>query len=165
MWKSLISSGQQATRTSRHIRPAAGLWKPPVSAMPRETFTTAPLRQKEGGQSTDPNDRESLNPERSEVTQSGTDSEVAHHPSAYDPSNTAPESELEETGKETQQEGKASNPLNVSPANQGVSAWKNQAESGPERNADRGVSSGKGSPKKNRSIHVKEDGTHVSYKD
>lgn len=106
-----------------------------------------------------------MNPERSEVTKSGTDSEVAHHPSAYDPTNTSPERELEATSEESQREGKAGNPLDMSPANKDVSAWRGPTEGGAERNADRDVSSAKGSPKKKRSIHVKDDGTHVSYRD
>lgn len=109
-------------------------------------------------------DRETLNPERSETTKSGTDGEVAKHPSAFDPSKTAPESEHEATAEESRKEGK-DDPLNMSPANKDVSAWRGPTEGGPDRNRDREASSSRGAPKKNRGIHVKEDGTHVSYQD
>ncbi|KAJ5273747.1 hypothetical protein N7478_008872 [Penicillium angulare] len=168
MWKSLISNGQQATRTTRHLhlQPSTGLWTPPVSVSTRGTFSTSSQLQKEPGQTNSySKEREKLNPERSEVTKSGTDSEVAHHPSAYDPHNTSPESELEAAGQEKHAEGKEGNPLNMSPANSDVSAWRRPTEGGPDRNADKTSISGKGSPKKGRSIHVKEDGTHVSYRD
>lgn len=159
MWKSLLSHGQQATRTTQ-LRPIAKALTPSVSTRP---FSAAPQLQKES--TPDIHDRTALNPERSEVTKSGTDSEVAHHPSAYDPTNTSPEHELEATNEESRREGKGTNPLDMSPANKDVSAWRGPQEGGAERNADREVSSSKGSPKKQRSIHVKEDGTHVSYRD
>lgn len=164
MWKSLISTGQRVNRTAFNSHPAARISAFPVPATGRRPFTAAPYRWKETAQSSDVNDRESLNPERSEVTKSGTDDEVAQHPSAYDPHNTAPESELEATQKEQQSAGKEGNPLNMSPANQDVSAWRGPQEGGAVRNADREASSARGTPKKNRSIHVKEDGTHVSYR-
>lgn len=114
---------------------------------------------------TDINDRHSLTPERSEVAKSGTDSEVAEHPSAWDPNNTDPERELEATQEENQREGKQGSPLNMSPANKEASAWRGPTEGGADRNADRQASSAKGRPNKKRAIHVKEDGTHVSYRE
>lgn len=166
MWKSLISSGQQAIRTTRRLQPSTGLWTPPVSLTTRGNFSTTSRSQKEPGQKDAFfQDREQLNPERSEVTKTGTDSEVAHHPTAYDPHNTAPESELEATGEEKQQEGKQGNPLDMSPANSDVSAWREPKEGMPDRNADKQSASGRGTTKKGRSIHVKEDGTHVSTRD
>ncbi|KAJ5226110.1 hypothetical protein N7468_007335 [Penicillium chermesinum] len=146
MWKNLISSGHQATKATSSLH----------------AFSTIPFRQKEPEPGTR-SDRESLSPQRSEATKSGTDSEVAEHPAAFDPKNTSPEGELNQTAKESQQQGKQKNPLNMSPANQEVNDWK--AENGKSRNADRDASSSRGAPKKNRSIHVKEDGTHVSYRD
>ena len=127
-------------------------------------FTAASNPRKEKEERDDFHDREALTPERTEVSKSGTDNEIAEHPSAFDPGNTAPESELEATGKEQEKKGEGRNPLNMSPANQDISAWRNQAEGGPVRNADREASSSRGSTKKARSIHVKEDGTHVSYR-
>lgn len=108
-------------------------------------------------------DREALQPDRAEGTKSGTDSEIAQHDSAYDPSNTAPESELEATEQENQQKGKGGT-LNVSGANQDVNKWRGPQEGGPDRNIERERPSGRGSPNKRRTIHVKEDGTHVAYR-
>jgi hypothetical protein len=53
----------------------------------------------------------------------------------------------------------------MSPANKDVSAWRGATEGGPDRNREQNASSSRGSPKKSRGIHVKEDGTHVSYRD
>lgn len=165
MWKSLISSGQQATKSANSLQPSVGLWTPPMKASQpsRSTFSTLSLRQKQAPDPGTPSDRETLDPNRSEVTKSGTDGELAEHPAAFDPHNTSPEGEFHQTAKESQEQGKPSNPLNMSPANSEVSSW--QRPDGPARNVDRGVSSSRGAPKKNRSIHVKEDGTHVSYRD
>lgn len=162
MWKSLISCGQQATRTTRSLQSVPGLHTPPTPTATNRTFSTVSHLQK--AKTSEPQDfnRESLNPQGNEVSKSATDNEIAHHNSAFDPSNTAPESELEAAEKESQK-GK-NGTLNMSPANQGVSAWRSPTEGGPERNADREKSSAKGSPNKRRHIEVKEDGTHVSYR-
>ncbi|KAJ5347160.1 hypothetical protein MYU51_019769 [Penicillium brevicompactum] len=155
MWKSLISTGQQATRATRLQFTKA---TPSATAAP---FSTTPSFKK----GKDPlMDREALNPERSETAKSGTDGEVAEHPAAFDPSKTSPESEHEATAEESRQQGK-DDPLNMSPANKDVSAWRGPTEGGPVRNEDRDSSSRPGTTKKNRGIHVKEDGTHVSYRD
>jgi hypothetical protein len=97
------------------------------------------------------------------VTKSGTDSEVAQHPAAYDPSKTAPETELRATKEEHKREGKRGSPLDMSPANKDVSAWRGPTEGGPAQSADKPGPSVRGQPKKNRKIEVKEDGTHVSH--
>ncbi|KAJ5133856.1 hypothetical protein N7448_001124 [Penicillium atrosanguineum] len=161
MWKSVISSGQQAARAAQHICPMPSLWAPSVSTAPIRTFSAIPKLQKED--QANPWNRESLNPQRSEVNKSGTDDEIAHHDTAFDPDNTAPEHELEATEQEAKSKGEKGT-LNMSPANKDVHAWKGPNEGGPERNEDRGVSSSRGSPNKRRTIHVKEDGTHVSYR-
>jgi hypothetical protein len=163
MWKTIISAGQQATRVSRSQVSKTTTQSLAIPTATRTPFSTTPLFQVEKGQTS--LDRETLNPERSETAKSGTDAEVAKHPSAFDPSNTAPESELAATEEESRQEGKKESPLNMSPANTGASSYRHPGEEGPDRNRDRGVSSTRGSPKKGRSIHVKEDGTHVSYRD
>ncbi|EKV16385.1 Ferredoxin [Penicillium digitatum] len=163
MWKPIISAGQQATRaTWSQVSKATtqSLATPTAKITP---FSTTSILQIEKDQ--DPLDREALNPERSETAKSGTDGEVAKHPSAFDPKNTAPESELAATEEESRQEGKTESPLNMSPANRDASAWRRPADDGPDRNQDRGASSSRGAPKKGRGIHVKEDGTHVSYRD
>jgi hypothetical protein len=158
MWKSIISTGQQATRATRSqlSKPALSRTAPAATKAP---FSTTPSSKKE-----EVPDRETLNPEHSETTKSGTDGEVAKHPSAFDPSNTSPETEYQASEQESREAGKH-DPLNMSPANQDVSAWRGPTEGGPDRNRQRDASSSRGTPKKNRSVHVKKDGTHVSYKD
>ncbi|KAJ5983879.1 hypothetical protein N7481_005978 [Penicillium waksmanii] len=155
MWKSLISTSQQATRATPRNCFAALCTTPSTASVPfLDSQKTTPPEDI---------DREELRPERSEVTKSGTDNEIAHHDAAFDPTNTAPESEL----AATENESKSTNvkgSLNMSPANKDVSAWRRPTEGGPDRNVDRGVSSKKGSPNKRRTVHVKEDGTHVSYR-
>ncbi|PLN77284.1 hypothetical protein BDW42DRAFT_177205 [Aspergillus taichungensis] len=98
-------------------------------------------------------DRTKLDPQRSEVTKSGTDAEVASHPAAFDPSKTSPESEMKATEEESRQEGKTSNPLNMSPANSETSDWQNQAEQGATRNEDKEKSSERGATRKNREVN------------
>lgn len=161
MWKSVISSGQRAARTAQHITPTPTLWTPQTSTTTHRAFSAVLPLRKESKEANDWN-REELNPQRSEVSKSGTDSELAQHDSAFDPSNTSPESELEATEQEASQKGKKGT-LNMSPANKDVHAWKGPNEGGPDRNADREASS-RGTPNKRRTIHVKEDGTHVSYR-
>ncbi|KAE8376232.1 hypothetical protein BDV26DRAFT_241125 [Aspergillus bertholletiae] len=97
-------------------------------------------------------DRNILNPQRSEVSQTGTDNEVAGHPSAYDPNTTRPESEVQESEKESQQQGKVSNPLNVSPANTEVSGTRPTQEGLPDRNAEKSETSRRGAARKNREV-------------
>lgn len=159
MWKSLISSSQQATRANpRNCVAALRITLPATSGRP---FSAISRLEKDNPP--EDLDREELRPERSEVTKSGTDNEIAHHDTAFDPSNTAPESEL----AATEHESKSTNvkgTLNMSPANKDVSAWRGPTEGGPDRNVDKGVSSKRGTPNKRRTIHVKEDGTHVSYR-
>jgi hypothetical protein len=162
MWKSIISAGQQATRASRNqfAKTTPFLATPTATRTP---FSTTQRSQTEKGPELQ--DRETLNPERSETSKSGTDGEVAKHPAAFDPSNTAPETELKATEEESKRDGKTDSPLDVSPANKGVSDWRRPTEGGPDRNRDREAHSSRGAPKKARGIHVKEDGTHVSYRD
>jgi len=155
MWKNIISTGQQATRgVASHQYP----WK--SSTASSRLFSSFSPLQKEPPEDID---REALTPERSEVTKTGTDNEIAHHDSAFDPSNTAPESELAATEQETKTKNKKGS-LNMSPANKDVSAWRGPREGGPDRNVDREASSKRGSPNKRRTIHVKDDGTHVAYR-
>ncbi|KAJ5646898.1 hypothetical protein N7490_003270 [Penicillium lividum] len=163
MFKSLIISGQRVVRTTRH-QPSPGFLTPLLSPATRTPFTTT-SRSQNAADKNHLMDREKLDPERSEGTESGTDSEVAHHESAYDPHNTAPESEMEAVGKEKQEVGKDGNPLDMSAANSDVSSWRGPEEEGPVRNVDKPTHSGKGVTPKSRSIHVKEDGSHVSYRD
>lgn len=159
MWKNLIFTGHQATRTIRYPQPASRLWAPAVSSSTQRSFSAAARHQKQS----EDFDREALQPDSSEAVKTGTDSEIAQHDAAYDPSNTSPESEMKATEQESQQQSK-SGTLNVSGANQDVNKWRGPREGGPDRNAEKKAPSGRGSPKKGREIHVKEDGTHVAYR-
>ncbi|KAJ5550022.1 hypothetical protein N7535_002036 [Penicillium sp. DV-2018c] len=160
MLKSIISTGQQLTRASRNQSIRTSSLATPTAT--RTPFSTTQRCQTEDGPGVQ--NREELSPERSETSKSGTDAEVANHPAAFDPNNTSPESELKATEEESKREGKTDSPLDVSPANSDVSAWKRDTDGGPDRNQDRGASSSRGAAKKNRGIHVKEDGTHVGYR-
>lgn len=97
-------------------------------------------------------DRNELKPERNEYSKSGTDNEVAGHPSAFDPSKTSPESEMEATGEETAREGKSSNPLNVSPGNKDVSQARDPQEGGPDSSTTRSASL-RGAAPKNKQVN------------
>lgn len=157
MWKSLISTGQLANRANK--RNYFGAISTASSIASSRPFSAISRLQKD-----DPPediDREALRPERSEVTKSGTDNEIAHHDSAFDPTNTAPETELAATEQETNSTN-VKGTLNMSPANKDVSAWRGPTEGGPVRNLDRESSSKRGSPNKRRTIHVKDDGTPAS---
>lgn len=81
--------------------------------------------------------RDTLNPSRAEGTQSGTDDEVAHHDAPFDPSNTAPESEIEATGRESAERKKTSNPLDVSPGNREVNEMRDPSKDTPESGVDK----------------------------
>lgn len=99
-------------------------------------------------------DRTSLHPERSESTQSGTDSEVAGHSSAYDPSKTSPESEMAASAEESKHEGKTSNPLDVSAANKDVGHARDPKEGGADRNVDKPGPSSRGWTRKHRVVNT-----------
>ncbi|EED23417.1 conserved hypothetical protein [Talaromyces stipitatus ATCC 10500] len=85
--------------------------------------------------------RESLNPSRAESTGTGTDDEVASHDASFDPHNTAPESEIEATGRESEARKDTSNPLDVSPGNIEVNKTRDPSKDPPESGADRPASS------------------------
>lgn len=105
-------------------------------------------------------DRESLRPQSTQTTGSGTDEAAAQSDAAFDPSTTRPEEEKRAAGKEAGANGSKAdsgsgegggNPLEMSGANQERS--KPQGEDGGEemkgsvKNAETGQSGG-GSPEK-----------------
>ncbi|KOC14333.1 hypothetical protein AFLA70_47g003831, partial [Aspergillus flavus AF70] len=98
-------------------------------------------------------DRNMLDPQRNEGTQTGTDNEVAGHPSAFDPNTTRPETEVQESENESQQQGKVSNPLNVSPGNTEVSGTRPTQEGLPDRNEEKEATSGRGAARKNKEVN------------
>ncbi|PWY65240.1 hypothetical protein BO70DRAFT_366818 [Aspergillus heteromorphus CBS 117.55] len=151
MLKELASISRLAQR-SRPIHTSSVL----TLTQPRP-FHTLPALQTTHDQSSEAKsgDRTVLDPQRSEVSKSGTDNEVAGHPAAYDPSKTSPESEIEATQEETRREGKVSNPLDMSPANKDVSHWRHPTEGGPDHNAEKSGPSSRGWTKKNRPVGEK----------
>lgn len=96
--------------------------------------------------------RHSLNPSRVENSQSGTDNEVASHDAPFDPSNTAPEAEMEATARESLQRNKQSNPLDVSPANRDVNKPREPSEDKAERGVEKPPST-RGKPRKNKPVN------------
>ncbi|CBF85499.1 hypothetical protein AN1754.2 [Aspergillus nidulans FGSC A4] len=119
----------------------------------RRTFITTPLRQSQPQDEEDHfHDRSKLDPQRSEETQSATTDEVATRDTAFDPSETSPESELNASQKETNKKGDSRDPLTVSPADKNVSGTRDPMEGGAAKNADKedGAHSSGGSPRKNR---------------
>ncbi|OOQ82272.1 hypothetical protein PEBR_39729 [Penicillium brasilianum] len=159
MWKSLMSSGRQATRPNCPSHSAAIIPRP---ATVRRNFIAAPRLCKQPPDTRD-FDREALDPQPSEATKTGTDDQIAQHDSAFDPSNTSPESELEATEQEAKSKGKQGT-LNMSGANKEANTWRGPQEGGPARNADKQETSKRGQPNKRRRVEVKEDGTHVTYR-
>lgn len=97
-------------------------------------------------------DRESLNPSRSEGTQTGTDDEVASHDASFDPNNTAPESEIAATEKESSERNKTSNPLDVSPGNKEVNKTRDPSKDPPESGVER-PQSAKGWTRKSKQVN------------
>ncbi|KAF7716052.1 Uncharacterized protein PECH_008696 [Penicillium ucsense] len=154
MRKSLILSARHGIRPIQSVHSA--IWVPRPAANCR-TFTVAPRLLKDSRDF----DREKLDPQNTEATNTATHDEIAKHDTAFDPSTTKPESELEATEQESRTKGEKGT-LNMSAANKEASKWRGAQEGGPSRNADREASSQRGHPSKGSKIDVKEDGTHVS---
>ncbi|KAK8195859.1 hypothetical protein M8818_007010 [Zalaria obscura] len=97
--------------------------------------------------------KDDLKPESNEYSKSGSDdAAAATEDTAFNPNKTSPEEEHDAAGEESK---KASNPLDVSPANHDVSQPRGGQEGGHEGSAsESGQSSGRertsggGSPKK-----------------
>ncbi|KAL4896151.1 hypothetical protein BDV59DRAFT_199362 [Aspergillus ambiguus] len=139
--------------------PTQALGQPVVPALvtQRRTFRSIPslYKTKQQAQEEDRfHDRNILDPQRSEVSKTGTDNEVAGHSSAYDPDKPSPESSLEGVEEESKQEGKVSNPLNVSPANKDVSHARDPQEGGPDHNVEKSGPSGRGWTRKHREVNT-----------
>ncbi|KAG9558685.1 hypothetical protein KCU77_g7257, partial [Aureobasidium melanogenum] len=126
--------------------------RPVARVISRPLSYTCQLQARKDAQSKD-----SLKPEPNEYSKSGSDDEAARvEQTAFDPNKTSPEEQHDSAGSESAQLGQASNPLNVSPANQEVSQPRGSTEGGHEGSAasssdspsDRSRSSGSGSPNK-----------------
>ncbi|PWY83732.1 hypothetical protein BO94DRAFT_113460 [Aspergillus sclerotioniger CBS 115572] len=150
MFKQLASIGRLAQSTTTATTQARTLSSLPA----RRTFRTiAPLQathQQKGEEIS--GDRTVLDPQRSETSQTGTDSEVAGHNAAFDPSKTSPESEVQAAQEESEQQGKVSNPLDVSPGNKDVSHARPPMEGGPDHNVEKEGPSARGWTQKNREV-------------
>lgn len=152
MWKRIVSISQLpplSSRTAQRPQLRAAIIKPDTAAIsPTRGFHVVPTLQgsrKQGDHNNQQDfDRKALNPEKSEGTVSGTDSEIAKYPTAYDPAKTSPEREMRDTEKESQQDGKPGGPLNVSGANKDINVGNEEKDAGPTQNADTGVHSTRG---------------------
>ncbi|EGE81189.1 hypothetical protein RJZ56_000891 [Blastomyces dermatitidis] len=107
------------------------------------SFTTASPAHKEAQQNSKNEGPSDLDPRSTESTNSGTHAEVASQQTAFIPSDTAPESELEEVRQQSAEDNgaganasskenkRAKNPLEVSPANRDVSISKDECGKEP----------------------------------
>ncbi|KKZ65793.1 hypothetical protein EMCG_01178 [[Emmonsia] crescens] len=129
------------------------------------TFTTSSSAQKEAQRTSNDQDRSNLDPNSTKSTNSNTHAEVSSQLISFNPSSTAPESELEEARQEAAEDSsgdadsnakdagskentRANNPLEVSPANRDVSASKD--EGGAKGQSK--VPSKRGSPAKGKQV-------------
>ncbi|KAI9046198.1 uncharacterized protein KD926_004036 [Aspergillus affinis] len=162
MWKELTTLprlGQSALRNASRVQIQTRTTAPrtlPAIAHGRSFHAFSALRttKEQKGEEDRTHDRHVLDPQRSEVTKSGTDNEVAAHPAAYDPHRTSPESEIAATEEESQYEGKVSNPLDMSPANKETSKARPPKEGGAVRNAEKEKPSSRGSARKHGEVKV-----------
>lgn len=90
--------------------------------------------------------KDSLNPSRSEYTQTGKDDNAAHTSAAFDPSNTSPEGQKESAKREAGGDDKK-NPLDVSPGNKEVSKPRKDDEGGAQGSPRTSRSGGGSAPK------------------
>ncbi|KAL4952825.1 hypothetical protein BDW69DRAFT_15983 [Aspergillus filifer] len=116
----------------------------------RPFLTTSPRLAKPQDEEDHFHDRNRLDPQRTESSQSATTDEVATRDAAFDPSKTSPESELGASKEQSKQQGDKRDPLDVSAADKDVSHWRDPMEGGAQKNADREGHSSRESPKKNR---------------
>ncbi|PGH00519.1 hypothetical protein GX51_05734 [Blastomyces parvus] len=142
------------------IQPSRPVQRRFTIRFPSSSYTTSTPAHKEAQQNSKNQDRSDLDPKSTENTNSGTHAEVASQQTAFNPSNTAPESELEEARHESAEnngagangsgnERKSSkNPLEVSPANRDVSTSKDE---GGARNQGKDPSK-HGSPTKAKEV-------------
>ncbi|KAL4935794.1 hypothetical protein BDV06DRAFT_206235 [Aspergillus oleicola] len=115
------------------------------------TFLTTTLRSARPQDEEDHyHDRNRLEPQRTETSQSATTDEVATRDAAFDPSKTSPESELGASKEQSKKQGEKRDPLDVSAADKDVSHWRDPMEGGAQKNVEREGHSSRESPKKNR---------------
>ncbi|KAL4929066.1 uncharacterized protein BDV17DRAFT_82849 [Aspergillus undulatus] len=149
MFKEMTTIGQL---TQASLRRTQRSLVSPMQAQARRTLLTSTPRLSQPQDEEDHfHDRNKLEPRRAaEASQSATTDEVAHRNAAFDASKTSPESELGSSREQTKKQGDQRDPLGVSAADKDVSHWRDPKEGGAEKNAERGASSSRQSPQKNR---------------
>ncbi|EAW12280.1 uncharacterized protein ACLA_062440 [Aspergillus clavatus NRRL 1] len=126
--------------------------KQPLYTLTRSLPPRRPLHSNPG-----PEDRQSLHPEHSEYTKSGTDDAVAHHLSSYDPSTTTPELESRVLEEECKLLGEA-DPLFISPANRNVSLLLEDKPGVAMQAFERMVPSARGWTRKHKEVRIRQMG-------
>ena len=122
----------------------------PARALQRASFTPAIVRPRFLSSTStrfaqkDAQDKDSLKPQSTEYSKSGSDDGAAHSDAAFNPSKTSPE-EAEATA-ECEAGGK-DNSLNASPANQGISEPNSPGVGGNGGAPDKKSSGGGSAPK------------------
>ncbi|KAL4865617.1 hypothetical protein BDV12DRAFT_174445 [Aspergillus spectabilis] len=146
MWKELAKFTRSTATTTARL-PAQRL--SPTHPFLRHFTTTPHHHTKPQDEEDHFHDRNKLDPSRTENSQSATTDEVAQHDTAFDPSNTAPESEIGQSKKETKRKGEKRDPLTVSGADKDVGGARDPME-GETRNKEKEGASIRGSARKNR---------------
>ncbi|KAJ0413702.1 hypothetical protein BJY00DRAFT_55878 [Aspergillus carlsbadensis] len=159
MWKDLATPIRHLARTTAttttHTQPTTILARNLANRHSQRTFTAIPHRQAQPQDEEDHfHDRHALNPSRTEASQSGTTDEVSHRDAAFDPSNTAPESEIGASREESKREGSRRDPLGVSAGDKDVGRERDPMEGGAEKNVDKEGHSARGSARKNRKTNA-----------
>ncbi|KAL2870311.1 uncharacterized protein BJX67DRAFT_279731 [Aspergillus lucknowensis] len=151
MWKGVTTRARLTrtpVRSSQHLQTPQSL----VSSMraSRPFSAIAPLHARPEDGEYPHHDRHSLDPSRTEASQSGTTDEVASRDSAFDPSKTSPESEISASKEESEREGRVRDPLGVSAGDKDVGRERDPMEVGADKNAGKVGPSTRGWTKKNR---------------
>ncbi|KAL3470734.1 hypothetical protein BJX99DRAFT_238817 [Aspergillus californicus] len=153
MWKELFITRQLGRANLRYTQsPRSQIQRATVTQRIRPFSSTVPsLRASKPQSEEDPyHDRTTLDPSRTETSQSATTDEVATQDTAFDPSNTAPETEIGASKEETKKnKGDDRSPLDVSAGDKEVSRARNPQEGGADRNEKTGQTI-RGQPRKNR---------------
>jgi hypothetical protein len=162
MWKDLATPIRHIARTTatttirtQPTAPGNILTRNLATRQSQRTFTAIPRRQAQPQDEEDHfHDRHALDPSRTEASQSGTTDEVSHRDAAFDPSNTAPETEIGASREETKREGSGRDPLGVSAGDKDVGRERDPMEGGAEKNAEKEGHSARGSARKNHETKV-----------
>jgi hypothetical protein len=130
----------QPTRSLLRFRATRPVSRTLPTTSLRTFTTTLPTYARKGAE-----DKDSLEPRRSENSLTGNDDAGAHSDAAFDPNNTAPEGEKADAEK--QSGGAKNNPLDVSGGNKDVSKPRSTEEGKPEKSPRTSASGGGSAPK------------------